>query len=37
MNEFWISNEMDYPCLCVSVNGEYAHVHYFNEEGDPGY
>lgn len=37
MNEFWISNEIDYPCLCISVNGEYAHVHYFNEEGDSGY
>lgn len=37
MNEFWMSNDMDYPCLCISVNGEFAHVHYFSEEGDPGY
>ncbi len=37
VNEFWIGMEEEpYPCLCVSVNGEKAHVQYFEEAGEPG-
>lgn len=35
-NEFWISMENDYPCICASYNNQYVHVHYFSEEGDCG-
>ena len=35
-NEFWISDDVDYPCICVSYNSDFAHVHFFEEEGDCG-
>lgn len=37
VNEFWISGIDDYPCLCISVNKEFAHVHYFEDEGQLGF
>lgn len=37
VNEFWISGIDNYPCLCISVNNGLAHVHYFEDEGEPGF
>ncbi len=37
VNEFWINNDRDYPCMCISTNGDYAHVHYFGNEGELGF
>lgn len=34
-DDIWISGEMDYPCLAILINGNYACVNYFlNGEGD---
>lgn len=34
-DEIWISGDDEYPCLAIQVNGQYACVHYFeNDEGD---
>ena len=33
--DIWISGEQSYPCLAVCINGEYAAVHYFqNDAGE---
>lgn len=36
VNEFWISIIGDYPVLSVLTNQNYAYVHFFEEEGEPG-
>lgn len=36
VNEFWISINGDYPVLSVLTNQNYAYVHFFEEEGEPG-
>ena len=34
-NDIWISGELPYPCIAVTINGEYAAVNYFqNDTGD---
>ncbi len=37
VNEFWISEKGDYPLIGVLTNQNYAYVHYFKEEGEPGF
>lgn len=32
-DEIWISGENQYPCLAILINGNFACVHYFEEEG----
>lgn len=32
-DDIWISGEKEYPCLAILINGDYACVHYFEEEG----
>jgi len=35
MDDIWISKEELYPCLNIMVNGQFAVVHYFeDEDGD---
>ena len=35
---FWLSGEdVRYPCLGIRVSGNIADVHYFPEEGHPGF
>lgn len=36
-NEFWISIETPFPCLGVLTNKSLAYVHYFDEDGSPGF
>lgn len=36
VNEFWISINGSYPVLSVLTNQNYAYVHFFEEEGEPG-
>ena len=33
LDEIWISGGNEYPCLAILINGDYACVHYFEEEG----
>lgn len=33
LDDIWISGEDEYPCLAILINGDYACVHYFEEEG----
>ncbi|MBS4785982.1 MAG: hypothetical protein KH009_07720 [Clostridiales bacterium] len=34
-NDIWISGEQPYPCLSICINGEYAAVHFFqNDTGE---
>ncbi len=34
-DEIWLSENDDYPCLVILLNGDYACVHYFlNDQGD---
>ncbi len=37
VNEFWISNETAFPFMGVLTNSSYAYVHFFDEEGSPGF
>lgn len=37
VNEFWISTETQFPCVGVLTNSSYAYVHFFDEEGSPGF
>jgi len=37
VNEFWISDEEDSPCLAILVNNDYANLTYFPEDGHPGF
>ena len=37
VNEFWISTETQFPCLGVLTNSSYAYVHFFDEDGSPGF
>lgn len=32
-DEIWIGGDDEYPCLSILVNGQYACIHYFEEEG----
>lgn len=38
-NEFWIciNEEQTYPCIVVLVYKNLAYLHYFEEEGEPGW
>lgn len=36
VNEFWISINGDYPVISVLTNQNYAYVHFFEKEGEPG-
>lgn len=38
-NEFWIcmDEEERYPCIVVSVYNDLAYLHYFEDEGEPGW
>lgn len=38
-NEFWIcmDEKQSYPCIVVSVKDDLAYLHYFEEEGEPGW
>ncbi len=36
-NHFWLSGEERFPTLAVAVANEVASVHYFPEEGHPGF
>lgn len=31
-NDIWISGELSYPCIAVTINGEYATVSYFQND-----
>ena len=34
-DDLWISENTEYPCLSILINGNYACVHYFlDDEGD---
>lgn len=34
-SDIWISGEQSYPCLAACINGEYAAVHFFqNDAGE---
>lgn len=34
-SDIWISGEQPYPCISICINGEYAAVHYFqNDTGE---
>ncbi len=35
--ELWLSGEARFPCLAILVRGEHANVHWFPEEGHPGF
>lgn len=36
--QFWFSpNNTDYPCLGFRISGEIGDIHYFPEEGRPGF
>lgn len=37
VNEFWIFRESEFPHLAILVNQDRACVHYFPEEGHPGF
>jgi len=37
VNEFWISGEREIPCLAMLVNGNYANLTFFPEDGHPGF
>lgn len=32
-DDIFISGENEYPCLAILINGDYACITYFNEEG----
>jgi len=36
-NEFWLSADAPFPSLSILVRDDLASVHYFPEEGHPGY
>ncbi len=36
--EYWLAEGVrDYPCLGVTVSGDQSAIHYFPEEGHPGF
>jgi hypothetical protein len=37
VNEFWLSGEAKFPCIAILINGEFAHVTFFPEDGHPGF
>ena len=37
VNEFWISDEEEMPCLAILVNNDFASLTYFPEDGHPGF
>ncbi len=39
LNEFWIwiSEEIENPCMAMLVKNDYAYLHFFPEEGHPGF
>lgn len=36
-NEYWVSGDEKYPALAILVAGDTACVHYFPEDGHPGF
>ena len=36
-NEFWISIEKPFPLMAVLTSKSIAHVHFFDEDGSPGF
>ena len=35
-NEFWLSQPGGFPCMVLSVSANFACLHYFSAENDPG-
>ena len=37
VNEFWIYGENKFPHMGILVNGDFAYIHYFQAEDQPGF